>query len=134
MAVLGVLIDHPESVAGGIALYPVSDAASLAGATHRFEAHYNDTLIGPLGDPRYRERSMVGRADLIQQPLLLMHGTDDPVVPVGQSRALRDTLHASGVEVRYIEFEGEGHGLRNPEYRRREYELVGAFLDDVVDG
>ena len=56
---------------------------------------------------------MVGRADLIRQPLLLMHGTDDPVVPVAQSRALRDTLYASGVEVRYTEFE-EGHGLRNP--------------------
>jgi len=133
MAVLGVLIDYSKSVAGGIALYPVSDAASLAGATHRFEAHYNDTLIGPLGDPRYEERSMVGRADFIRQPLLLMHGTDDPVVPVAQSRALRDTLYASGVEVRYTEFEGEGHGLRNPQHRRREYELVGAFLHDVID-
>jgi len=62
-----------------------------------------------------------------------MHGTDDPVVPVAQSRALRDTLYASGVEVRYTEFEGEGHGLRNTKHRRREYELVGAFLHDVID-
>ena len=50
-----------------------------------------------------------------------------------QSRALRDALYSSGVEVRYIEFEGEGHGLRNPQHRRREYELVGAFLHDVID-
>jgi len=54
-------------------------------------------------------------------------------VPVAQSRALRDTLYASGVEVRYTEFEGEGHGLRNTKHRRREYELVGAFLHDVID-
>lgn len=133
MAVLGVLIDHPEVVAGGVALYPVSDAAALAGVTHRFEAHYNDSLVGPSGDPRFVERSMVGRAAAIQQPVLLMHGTDDPVVSVGQSRTLRDTLTASGVPVEYMEFEGEGHGFRQPENRRREYELIGSFLSSVID-
>ena len=82
MAVLGVLIDYPKSVAVELRL-SVSDAASLAGATHVLRP-ITTTTIGPLGDPRYEERSMVGQPDLIRQPLLLMHGTDDPVVPVAQ--------------------------------------------------
>ena len=132
MSVLGVVIDHPETVAGGIALYPVSDAAALAGATHRFEAHYNDSLIGPVGDPAFAERSMIGRASAIRRPLLLMHGTDDPVVPVEQSRTLRDRLTENGVSVKYEEFEGEGHGFRQPENRRREYELIESFLNSLT--
>jgi len=112
----------------------VSDAAALAGATHRFEAHYNLSLIGPDGDPRYAERSMVGRAASITQPVLLMHGTHDPVVPVEQSRVMRRTLESNGVPVDYVEFAGEGHGFRQPENRQREYELVGAFLSRIARG
>lgn len=132
MATLGVLIDYPEFTAGGVALYPVSDAAALSGATHRFEAHYNHSLIGPDGDPRYAERSMVGRAAAIRRPILLMHGIDDPVVPVEQSRVMRQTLESNGVPVDYVEFAGEGHGFRQPENRQREYELVGAFLSRIA--
>ncbi len=131
MAVLGVLIDHPEVIAGGVALYPVSDAAALAGATHRFEAHYNDSLIGAAGDPVFAERSMVARASAIRKPVLLMHGIDDPVVPIEQSRALRNTLTTHGVEIEYVEFAGEGHGFRQPEHRQKEYELIGSFLDSL---
>jgi len=134
MATLGVLIDHPEITAGGVALYPVSDAAALAGATHRFEAHYNYSLIGPDGDRRYAERSMVDRAASITQPILLMHGTHDPVVPVEQSRVMRQTLESNDVSVEYVEFDGEGHGFRQPENRYREYELVGAFLSRIAAG
>ncbi len=46
-AVLGILADHPQLVAGGIASYPVSDLADLAVRSHRLEAHYTDTLVGP---------------------------------------------------------------------------------------
>jgi dipeptidyl aminopeptidase/acylaminoacyl peptidase len=65
-----------------------------------------------------------------------MHGDADPVVPVDHSRALvaaiRDAADARNRDVEYVEFPGEGHGLRNPTHRRREFELVGAFLGRVV--
>jgi alpha-beta hydrolase superfamily lysophospholipase len=92
LTVLGVLADHPDLVAGGIASYPVSDLAALADAPHRFEAHYTDTLVGPsrrsgTGE-RMRALSPIHRAERITGPLLLFHGTDDPVVPIAQSELL----------------------------------------------
>ncbi len=51
LTVLGLLADHGELVAGAVASYPVSDLAGLAEATHRFEAHYTDTLVGRPGEP-----------------------------------------------------------------------------------
>ena len=61
-----------------------------------------------------------------------MHGTDDPVVPVEQSRVLQETLIDQGVAVEYVEFEGEGHGFRQPEHRQREFELIESFLNSFL--
>ena len=132
LVVLGMLVDHPEHVAGGIALYPVSDLADLTERSHRFEAHYPLGLVGPAGDPAYAERSPLHHADRIARPLLLMHGDADPVVPVEHSRALVDAIRAAAGDVEYVEFAGEGHGLRDPANRRSEFDLVAGFLARTI--
>lgn len=43
-------------------------------------------------------------------PLLIRHGTADTLVPVQQSRKLRDAYNAAGVAVALTEFSGAGHG------------------------
>lgn len=135
LTVLGVLADHPDLVAGGITSYPVSDLTTLARATHRFEAHYTETLVGPIDDEaRYRELSPLDRAGRIAGPLLVLHGSDDPVVPVGQSRALVEAVRAGGGDVELVVYEGAGHGLRDPDHVRDEYARTGRFLSRLVDG
>jgi acetyl esterase/lipase len=44
-------------------------------------------------------------------PFLLIHGTADEVVPLRQSRSMRDTLRAAGVPATLIELPGVGHGV-----------------------
>jgi acetyl esterase/lipase len=44
-------------------------------------------------------------------PFLLVHGTSDGVVPLRQSRSMRDTLRAAGVPVTLIELPGIGHSI-----------------------
>lgn len=43
-------------------------------------------------------------------PMLLLHGTEDELVNVEQSRNLYQLLQTAGKEVSYIELEGENHG------------------------
>jgi len=132
LTVLGVLADRADLVVGGVASYPVSDIADLASATHRFEAHYTETLVGPSDDPGTAElmetRSPLHRADHIVGPLLLFHGSDDPVVPVGQSDLLVERIRRSGGDVDYVVYEGEGHGFRDPFNQRDEYDRIERFL------
>lgn len=126
LTVLGVLADHGALVAGGVASYPVSDLRALTAATHRFEAHYTDTLVGASS---FDDLSPINRADRITVPLLVFHGTDDPVVPIGQSEEL---ARRGGDVVELVVYPGEGHGFRDPVNVRDEYDRTESFLRDSV--
>ncbi|HEX5731740.1 MAG TPA: prolyl oligopeptidase family serine peptidase [Blastocatellia bacterium] len=44
-------------------------------------------------------------------PVWVFHGSDDPVVPVSESRLMVDALKAAGGNVRYTEYPGVGHNV-----------------------
>ncbi len=137
LTVLGVLADHSDLVAGGVASYPVSDLKALTEVTHRFEAHYTDTLVAvndgsPESEAAFERLSPIHRAGQITSPLLVFHGTDDPVVPIAQSEMLVERIETTGGEVEFVVYEGEGHGFRQPDHVTDEYERTEAFLGRVV--
>jgi dipeptidyl aminopeptidase/acylaminoacyl peptidase len=110
-------------------MYPVTDLADLAARSHRFEAHYTVSLVGPLSSrDLYRERSPLTFADHIRAPLLVLHGDADPVVPIEQSVRLVDRIRSSGGDIEFHVIEGEGHGFRAVENKLAEYQLIGDFV------
>ena len=132
LTALGVAIRRPDLVGCVRVAYPVCDIAALDATTHRFEAHYNRTLMGNVDETikKSRERSPIHHADkLAKVPLLIFHGTVDPVVDIAQSRQLAQAITAAGGNVELIEFDGEGHGFRAVENNRREYDVTEAFLN-----
>lgn len=130
LAALGVLALHPDLCAAGIDLYGVTDLFDLDDTTHRFEAHYQRSMIGPRpeADDRYRERSPLHLAARITAPLLVLHGTADRSVARGQSDALVESLRSRHATVEYHLYEGEGHGWSRPETMRDELDRIDAFL------
>jgi dipeptidyl aminopeptidase/acylaminoacyl peptidase len=129
--VLRLLQEHPGLVAAGIVLYPVADLLDLARTTHRYEAHYTDTLVGPLpgADALYRERSPISAPGRIVDPLLVLHGSEDVVVPAAQSVALAERIAL----VEHHVYEGEGHGWSRPATTEDELERIAAFLLRVLN-
>ncbi len=88
------------------------------------------SLVGPPSDDgaaTARGRSLSYVQD-IAAPLLVMHGTDDPAVPVEGTIAFVDALRAAGGDVELHLFEGEGHGFRQPANQLAEYRLITSFL------
>lgn len=135
--VLNVVRHHPDLVAAAVVAFPVADLADLAERSHRFERHYTRTLVGepppaPEVDERARDRSPTWFADRIRTPLLVLHGEDDPVVPVGQSRVLVERIRAAVggpvPDVELVVYPGEGHGFRQRAHQLDEYERIAAFL------
>jgi dipeptidyl aminopeptidase/acylaminoacyl peptidase len=128
--VLNVLASHPDLCAAGVDLFGVTDLLDLDETTHRYEAHYLHSIVGPLPETvaRYRERSPITRADLITAPLLILQGDADKVVPLAQSQSIHDRLRALGREVELHVYEGEGHGWGRPATVMDELERTESFL------
>jgi dipeptidyl aminopeptidase/acylaminoacyl peptidase len=106
-----------EGFAACVSWYGVTDLLSLAATTHDFEARYMDRLVGPLpqATETYEARSPVRQAAHLHGSVLLLQGTEDPVVPPSQAEQLRDALMAAGGHCEVWFFEGEGHGFRRAE-------------------
>ena len=127
LTALVAALEHPELLGAVVAAYPVSDIAALDDTTHRFEAHYNRTLMGDPDTTRAKstDRSPIHRIAALSVPVLLFHGDADPVVSVEQSRRL---AVAAPDLVEYVEYPGEGHGFRTWSTRVDEHRRTEEFL------
>ena len=68
-------------------------------------------------------------ASRVSVPLQLIHGKDDTVVRIEQSRMMRDALQKAGKAVDYLELPGEDHWLSRQATRIALLEAQVAFLE-----
>jgi dipeptidyl aminopeptidase/acylaminoacyl peptidase len=110
-----------DTFKAGASFYGVSDLEALARDTHKFEARYPDSLIGPYPECRdlYLERSPVHAVDRLNCPVIFFQGSEDKVVPPNQSERMVAGLRAKHLPVAYILFEGEQHGFRKAQNIQR---------------
>ena len=108
----------------GASYYGISDLEALARDSHKFEAQYEHSLVGPYPERRdlYRERSPIHFVDRIACPLILFQGLEDRVVPPNQSELMYQAVVRRGLPAAYVEFVGEGHGFRRAENIKRSLE------------
>jgi len=117
----------------GASHYGVSDLEALAKETHKFEARYLDSLVGPYPKRRdlYVERSPIHHAQRLSCPVIFFQGLDDPVVPPNQAEMMVEALERKRVPVAYVSFEGEQHGFRRAENIKRAVEAELYFYSRV---
>jgi dipeptidyl aminopeptidase/acylaminoacyl peptidase len=86
--------------------------------------------IGDREEDRARIRSVspLHLVDRVQIPILLIHGTDDTVVPIEQSHRMRDALQSAGRQVRFVELRGDDHWLSDAPTRIQMLREVETFL------
>ncbi len=123
-----------EVFAAGTSLYGVADLTALAEDTHKFEARYLDSLVGPYPERKdlYEQRSPLTMLDGFTTPLLALQGSEDKVVPPAQTEMITDALADRGVPHSYILFEGEQHGFRKSENIIRSLEAELWFYGKIL--
>ncbi|MGH8278023.1 MAG: S9 family peptidase [Gammaproteobacteria bacterium] len=111
--VLCALAFHDYFKAGAV-YYGLSELATAMRDTHKFEAHYGDSLLGPWPEARdvYHKRSPLYAAARIRSPVIFFQGLKDKIVPPGQTERMVAALRSNGVPVQTFSFPEEGHGFR----------------------
>lgn len=117
----------------GAVYYGLSELASAMRDTHKFEAHYGDSLLGPWPAARavYRARSPLYAAGRINCPVIFFQGLQDKIVPPDQTERMVQALRDNSVPAEYLSFAEEGHGFRRRETLQRTLEAELAFYGRV---
>ncbi|MEO8540004.1 MAG: S9 family peptidase [bacterium] len=132
--VLQSLVELPGFYKAAICMFGVANMFTLAADTHKFEARYLDSMLGPLPEAAavYRERSPIFHVQKIQDPIAVFQGEIDRVVPREQSDTIVASLRSRGVPHEYHLYPGEGHGWRKQETIDQFYKSVESFLKTYV--
>ena len=131
---LAALARDDTPFAAGADHFGVADLEALATDTHKFESRYLDRLVGPYPQDRevYVERSPIHHVDRFTRPLIVLQGSEDPIVPPNQSEKIVDALRERKVPVAYLLFDGEQHGFRRSENIRRALDAELSFYAQVL--
>lgn len=122
-----------DTFKAGASLYGIGNLETLALDTHKFEARYLDSLVGPYPDNRetYLQRSPIHQPQGLNCPVIFFQGLEDKVVPPNQAEAMVALLQNKQIPVAYVPFTGEGHGFRQAENIQRSLEAELSFYAQI---
>ncbi|WP_292063306.1 alpha/beta hydrolase family protein [Brevundimonas sp. UBA7664] len=136
-AMAGLTLDR-DVYRCGVSVGGVSDLRRMVNREARQERYrdsqtvrYWNRFMGAerLNDRTLDDLSPAYLAASVDSPLLLIHGRDDTVVPIEQSRVMADALRRAGKSVEFVELPGEDHWLSRSETRRQMLTETVRFLE-----
>lgn len=125
----------PDLFCAAISLYGVSNRATFLERTNRNSAIRMELKMGGTPDENpatYRQANILLDIARIRAPLLIMHGEDDPQVPLYESSQLVEALKKQGKTFWYFTYPHEGHGFQDREHRLDAWRKQLAFLNHYL--
>ena len=132
--VLACLAFEPERWAGGVAVVPISSFVTFLRNTSEYRRAFREREYGSLEhDLEFLvDASPITHVDRIRAPLFLIHGANDPRVPLGEAEQIHRALTERGVRSELLVYDDEGHGLQKLPNRLDAYPRVVAFIDEIL--
>jgi len=129
--VLAALTSYPDLWAAGVDIVGIANFVTFLENTAPWRRHLREAEYGSLTTDRelLRDISPIHRVERIMAPLLVIHGANDPRVPIGEAEQIVQALGTRGVPVEYLRYGDEGHGLVRLANRLDAYPKVADFLD-----
>jgi len=131
--VLAALTEYPDLWAAGVDVVGIANFVTFLENTGDWRRELREAEYGLLTDREFLESiSPINNVDRINAPLFVLHGANDPRVPVGEAEQIAEQAAEQGVPVEKLVFDDEGHGISKRENRIEAYTAVVEFLDDHV--
>ncbi|WP_265108716.1 S9 family peptidase [Halosolutus halophilus] len=130
--VLAALTEYPDLWAAGVDVVGIANFVTFLENTGDWRRELREAEYGSLEDDRefLEEISPINNVENIEAPLFVLHGENDPRVPVGEAEQIVEEVDEQGVPVRKLIFEDEGHGFSKLENRIEAYAAIAEFLDE----
>jgi dipeptidyl aminopeptidase/acylaminoacyl peptidase len=129
-ATLAALVDYPDMFGAGIDNIGIANFVTFLQNTAEYRRAIREAEYGPLSDPEFLTSiSPLTHADRIKAPLLVVHGENDPRVPVGEARQIAEAVRSRGGIAETLIFPDEGHGTAKLSNRLIYYRTMVEFLD-----
>jgi dipeptidyl aminopeptidase/acylaminoacyl peptidase len=133
MVLMG-LTHQPERWRAGVDIVGMSNLVTFLENTADWRRAFREREYGSLEHDRelLAELSPITHVDRLRAPLCIVHGANDPRVPLGEAEQIHEILEERGIRSELLVYEDEGHGLAKLANRVDAYPRIAAFLHEVL--
>lgn len=128
--VLAGLAFQPGLWAAGVDIVGIASLVTFLENTSAYRRAYREREYGTLKDDRefLRQASPLTHVDDIAAPLFIIHGANDPRVPLSEAEQIHAAMTARGRDCELLVYRDEGHGLAKRVNRADAMPRAFAFL------
>ena len=128
--VLAGLAFQPHLWAAGVDIVGIANLVTFLQNTSSYRRKIRESEYGSLETDAdlLWELSPIRKVDDISAPLLIIHGANDPRVPLSEAELIHTKLTEQGKPSTLMVYDDEGHGLRKLKNRLDAYPKVVQFL------
>jgi dipeptidyl aminopeptidase/acylaminoacyl peptidase len=128
--VLAGLAFQPELWAAGVDIVGIASFITFLENTSAYRRAYREREYGTLAEDRefLEQASPLTRIDAIRAPLFIIHGANDPRVPLSEAEQIHAAMTSRGRECQLLVYGDEGHGLAKRASRMDALPQAFAFL------
>ena len=136
--VLASLVHYSDRLRGGIDVVGISDFVSFLGNTESYRRDLRRVEYGDERDPAVRavldQIAPLAHAGRIRAPLLVVHGKNDPRVPITEAEQIVQKVRTNGTPVWYLVADNEGHGFARKANADFYFYAMVAFIERYLLG
>jgi dipeptidyl aminopeptidase/acylaminoacyl peptidase len=133
-----VAVRYSDRIRGAIPSVGISNFVTFLERTESYRRDLRRVEYGDERDPAMRawmeQIAPLNNAQQIKVPMMIVHGRNDPRVPVQEAEQIAATVGRNGVPVWLMIAENEGHGFAKKENADYLFATRVMFLEKVLLG
>jgi protease II len=128
--VLAGLAFQPDLWAAGVDIVGIASFVTFLENTSAYRRAYREREYGTLAEDRefLVAASPLTHIDAIRAPLFIIHGANDPRVPLSEAEQIHAAMTSRGRECELLVYDDEGHGIAKRANRADALPKAFAFL------
>ena len=135
---LAVATKYGDRIRAAINVVGISNFVTFLENTEDYRRDLRRAEYGDERDPDMRQFlldiSPLSKADDIQSPMLVVHGANDPRVPLSEAEQLVETLQERDIPVWYLVADDEGHGFSKKQNIDYQFYTTILFMKEFLLG